>query len=230
MKATPDQAERLHRFAHDLRNRLAGIQQVLLQVREAPSDDPSELLVFAEQQYFKALRATEELLDELGVDRGIGRLNTASIDLSRIVQDELEALAHRFERKQQRLVVELPERLLIQGDPQGIAQIVAALLSNASKFSAEGAAVRISLQAKEDMAILTMADEGIGLDDEDLKQVFTRYAWLKGRPTAGEAQGRSTLSRAVQWANAHGGQLEAASGGPGLGSTFTLRLPIGLAH
>lgn len=226
MKATPDQAERLHRFSHDLRNRLAGIQQVLVQVQDAPSDDHADLLLFAEQQYFKALRATEELLDDLGVERGVVRLNTGSIDLSRIVQAEMEALAHRFERKQQQLVVEMPERLLIQGDPQWIAQIVTALLSNASKFSAAGSTIRIHLSIEGDDAVLRVADEGIGLDDEDLKQVFTRYAWLKGRPTAGEAQGRSTLSRVAQWAQAHGGRLEAASPGQGQGCMFTLRLPI----
>lgn len=226
MKATSDQAERLHRYAHDLRNRLAGIHQVLWQLRDADGDAQSELLVFAEQQYFKALRATEDLLDDLGVDRGVGRLNNEPLDLVRMVRSGTEALAHRFERKQQRIVTEMPDSLVLPADAHGIELVVNALVSNASKFSGPGSTIRIALHIDGDAAVLSVSDEGIGLDAEDLKQVFTRYAWLKGRPTAGEAQGRSTLARAAQWARAHAGMLEATSPGQGLGSTFTLRLPI----
>jgi signal transduction histidine kinase len=226
MKATPEQADRLHRFAHDLRNRLAAIQQMLAQLGDAGPSDRAELIAFAELQYFKAMRASEELLDDFGVERGAVELKRAPTDLKQLVEQEIAQLAHRFERKQQAVVADLAEGIVADADPHWIGQLVAALLSNASKFSPPGAAMHVVLDRHDGMARLRVRDAGIGMDAEDLAQVFTRYAVLKGRSTAGEAQGRGTLARALQWAQAHGGSLTAESPGAGQGACFTLLLPL----
>lgn len=226
MKASSEQAERLHRFAHDLRNRLAGIQQVLGQLRGNPTDDTAELLLFAEQQFFKAMRATEDLLDDLHVDRSARLSGAERICLSDAVEHGIAAMRHRFERKNQILELDLKADLHIRGDSRFIEDLISALLSNASKFSHLGSPITVSLCAEGDEAKLTVTDLGIGMDTEDLAMVFKRYAWLKGKTTSGEAQGRSTLGRAKQWAELHGGSLSVSSAGPDQGSTFVLRLPI----
>lgn len=225
MKATAEQADRLHRFAHDLRNRLAALQQALAQLGDPPDADAAAVKAFAEQQVFKALRHTEELLDDLGVERGIGALRPARIALNELILAEAGHLRHRLERKAQPLQAALDE-VAAFADPEWAARAVAALLSNASKFSHRGQPIHVSLKADGGAAVLTVRDAGVGLDAEDLAQVFTRYAWLKGTPTAGEAQGRGTLARVRQWAEASGGALSAQSDGPGQGASFTLRLPL----
>jgi signal transduction histidine kinase len=226
LKASDAQAERLHRFAHDLRNRLAALRQAAEQLSDAGPRDRDELLGFAEEQYFKALRATEELLDDLAVDRGVGQLKVERVDLKQLVESEIGLLAHRFQRKNQALMAQMEDGITIVGDPHWIKQAVAALLSNASKFSANSQPITVGLRREGDHARLSVTDRGIGLTAEDAAQVFVRYAMLGGRTTAGEAQGRSTLARARQWALAHNGDLEASSPGPGQGSTFSLRLPL----
>jgi signal transduction histidine kinase len=225
MKATPDQAERLHRFAHDLRNRLIGMQQAMAMLAESAAADRAELMAFAEQQYFKAMRASEELLDDLQVDRAPRIAGPQRVGLHAVVSDAIAALAHRFERKQQQVRVEGAAQAWTMGDPRLLGRLAEALLSNASKFSPAGAPINVRLEVREGNAVLSVTDQGIGLDDEDLAQVLVRYAWLKGRPTAGEAQGRSTLGQAKQWAEAHGGRLSATSPGTGCGTTFTVELP-----
>lgn len=226
MKASPEQAERLHRFAHDLRNRLAAMQQAAAQLANAESNDSEELLAFAEQQFFKAMRTMEELMDDLSVERGVGELKRERIDLKAMVQHEIDQLAHRFDRKQQAITTDLAADAIISADPHWIKLLVAALLSNASKFSSVNAPIGVVLRVIDGHAIIEVRDSGIGIDADELPQVFTRYAMLRGKPTAGEAQGRSTLARAKQWAQAHGGDLEAISSGTGQGSTFRLRLPL----
>lgn len=226
MKASAEQADRLHRFAHDLRNRLAAMQQAIAQIGEVSAEERDELIAFAEQQYFKAMRGSEQLLDDLEVDRMPVIRDPQPVLLNEVAQRAVSALAHRFERKQQRVDADLSMPITVQGDARMLEDLICALLSNASKFSAEGRAIAISLSREEDRAALTVEDHGIGLDAEDLEQVFTRYAMLKGRSTNGEAQGRSTLARARQWATAHGGGLEARSAGTGTGASFTLRLPL----
>lgn len=226
MKATPEQADRLHRFAHDLRNRLGALQQALAQLNDAPPDEREAMTAFAEQQYFKAMRATEELLDDLGIDRAQQPQRMEPMDLGGAVRRAIDLQAHRIARKQQHLTADLAPDVLVKGDPRMLEDLITALLSNASKFSPEGAAIAVTLTCGDGTASLSVRDAGIGMDEEDLAQVFTRYAVLKGRSTAGEAQGRSTLARARQWAQAHGGSLHAESPGPGQGAVFTLRLPL----
>lgn len=226
MKASAEQSDRLHRFAHDLRNRLSAIQQALAQMADASSEERVELIRFAEQQYFKAMRGTEELLDDFAIDRGprLGELRLLRLD--ELARKAIAALEHRFNRKRQHVDAENLQAIAVHGDDRMLFDLVSALLSNASKFSEAGSTIALSLTEQDGAAILVVKDQGIGLEAEDLAEVFTRYALLKGRSTEGEAQGRSTLARAKQWAQAHRGDLTAASEGPGKGSSFSLRLPL----
>jgi len=226
LKATPEQADRLHHFAHDLRNRLGGMQQVLRMLNTPePGMDAAELVEFAEQQYFKAMRLTEELLDDLSVERGIGTLETAAVDLDAAIRSAVELLEHRFARKGQRVEFDEHDRCQVMAEARHLEQLLGALLSNASKFSPAGSVIRIALGNEGTMVHVDVTDPGAGLDAKDLGLVFQRYAILGSRSTAGEDQGRSTLSRARQWAQAMGGDLSATSAGIGAGCTFRISLP-----
>ncbi|MBK7384758.1 MAG: HAMP domain-containing histidine kinase [Flavobacteriales bacterium] len=224
--ATPEQAELLHHFSHDLRNRLAAIQQVLSQLSSTPAEEQAELIGFAEQQYFKAMRSTEDLLDGFHVERGVGALSLSNVDLTELLRASIDLMQHRFTRKGQTLHIDAGSSLTIKADKHWLNELITVLLSNASKFGTPGGVIRIRLSNEDNAAVLTVQDDGAGLDAEDLERIFVRYAWLKSRSTAGEAQGRGNLARAKQWAEAHGGVLQARSAGPDKGSTFELRLPI----
>ena len=225
LTAAPAQAERLHHFAHDLRNRLAGMQQVLrMMATPEPGQDATELTAFAEQQFFKAMRCVEELLDDMGVERGTPALGTVEVDLSSTVQEAVRQLEHRFSRKHQPVDLRVPPTCIALADPVHAELIVSALLSNASKFSKPGDNIEVVLMDSDHEVLLHVRDHGTGLTTADLELVFVRYAMLSSRSTAGEEQGRSTLARARQWAQAMGGDLLAESHGRGQGSTFTLRL------
>ena len=219
------QEERLHRFAHDIRNRIAGMQQVLQHLAaDAARPDLKELVEFGEQQQFKALREVEELLDDLGVVREPPEFHCTTLKFAAVVRNALGSLNHRIDRKQQRVDLQLRDDLPVLGHEEQLVELISALLSNASKFSAAGSTIHVSLQRIDGRVILQIRDEGVGLTPGDLGMVFKRYAWLTSRSTSGEAQGRSTLARARQWARAMGGDLNASSEGSGKGSTFTVTL------
>lgn len=227
-KAAPEQAERLHRFAHDIRNRLTGLREVLRQLGQpAPDIDTAQLTTFGEQQFFKALREVESLLDDLRVERGVGPLNNATLDPAQLVERALADMRHRFAKKDQSVTTALASGLSINGDERCLTELIAALLSNASKFSPRGSEVQLTLESADGNAILRVQDHGVGLRAGDLEQLFVRYAWLHSLSTEGEAQGRSTLARAAQWAEAHGGTICAESAGVGQGCTFILTVPLG---
>jgi len=227
MTADKDQAERLHRFSHDLRNRLIGLQQVLVQFSQQPGEEEQqELIHFGEQQYFKALREVEVLLDDFAVERGTAAPQLVSVALSPLVHEHIELMQHRFLRKRQPLELDLSDDLTVLADPKMLGDILDALLSNASKFSAQGSPIAVSTYSEEGYAIVEVRDLGTGLTPADLEQVFVRFALLCNRPTDGEAQGRGSLAKARELALVQNGSLIARSDGTGCGCTFTLRVPL----
>lgn len=226
MRATPHQAERLHRFSHDLRNRLIGLQQAMERLKEsAEVEEREEVGRYGEQQFFKALREVERLMDDLEVPRGTAVLDLQEFDLTTLVNERIELLRYRSDRKGIRIHFRCDPGLVVTADPRAIGEVVDALLTNAFKFSASGAEVEVDLSRTPEGVALQVRDHGVGLSANDLAQVFERFAWLASRPTAGESQGRGTLARMHAVAKAHKGSLRAESGGEGQGCTFTLLLP-----
>jgi len=225
-RANVAQAERLHKFAHDLRNRLAGLQQVIQHLgANATTEESKELYEFGMQQQFKALRETEVLLDDLGVDRSVGALDRQRVELLPAILKAQLQLAHRFTRKEQQVTMAVDAQISVSADAHYLVEIIAVLLSNASKFTPKGATIQMRAAQVGDLVNIEVQDTGVGLSAEDLLQLFVRYAWLSARSTDGEPQGRSSLARARQWAEAMGGTLHAISAGTGQGTVFTLRLP-----
>ncbi len=220
--------ERLHRLSHDLKNRIGATLEALRGLREPlPGLDADELHRFAERNLFLAMHTLEHALDDLGVERGPGALDLRPTDLAAIAQLAAERSSTRFARKRQTLEQDIAGPLPIRGDQDQLIELVHALLSNASKFAPEGSTVRLQASRHDQDAVVRVIDRGVGLSvGEALAGVFAGCAWRGSRPTAGEGQSRSTLARARQWAQAHGGRLVAHSDGPGSGCTFTLAVPL----
>jgi two-component system sensor histidine kinase MtrB len=113
--------------------------------------------------------------------------------------------------------------MLVLCDALRVERILANLLSNALEHG-EGRPVIVEVTQEDDLALLAVTDQGIGLTQEELASVFTRF-WRadpsRVRRIGGTGLG---LSIALGDARAHGGTLT-ATGAPGEGATFTLRLP-----
>jgi CheY-like chemotaxis protein len=119
-----------------------------------------------------------------------------------------------------------PEPIVLSGDPLRLAQVVAALLSNAVRFTDPGGRIAVSIAREGEHAIVRVSDSGIGMEPELIERAFELFAQADQglARTAGGLGIGLTLARNL--ARLHGGTLEAASKGPGRGSEFTLRLPI----
>ncbi len=221
-----ERSDRLHVFAHDLRNRLTGLWEVMKALRAGdPAMDPDELHAYAEKGYFQAQRQIEELLNDFQVDRDVRIVETSAIGLSDVLRSMLEREQHRLERKGQQVSIAGDPEARAAGDAHWIGQIIQALISNASKFSPKASKIEAEILRDGPRVLLRVTDPGVGMDAADLERVFVRFALLNSRSTDGEAQSRGTLARAKQWAAAMDGELRAHSDGTGQGATFTLTLP-----
>jgi signal transduction histidine kinase len=111
------------------------------------------------------------------------------------------------------------------GDAGRIGQVVTNLLTNAIHFNRDQGEIRLSARAEEGAVLLTVADTGEGIPAENVPHLFERF--YRVDQSRSRIQGRNGLGLAICKAivDVHGGSIDVSSQ-PGVGSTFTVKLPL----
>jgi signal transduction histidine kinase len=167
-----------------------------------------------------------DLLDLARSDAGKLRIDAEPTSVRALTQRVGRQMKPHFEEKDQRLTVSVERGVPdVLADPDRIGQVLSNLLTNAYKYAQDGAHVEMSAAKLGDEVEFTVADNGPGLDVEELDNVFERF-W---RAQSGETQavGGTGLGLAIakSLVELHGGAI-AASSKPGKGATFRFVLPI----
>jgi len=112
----------------------------------------------------------------------------------------------------------------VRGDAVRLGQVLSNLLNNAAKYTPDGGRIGLTVEVRDSQAILTVADNGLGLPAEMLERVFDLFWQFESRDRAqgGLGIGLTLVKRLVEL---HGGDVEARSAGRGQGSEFIVRLP-----
>jgi len=222
--------EFLATLAHELRNPLAPITTSVEILRRAGTDPAvaSRTVGTLERQVRHMARLVDDLLDVSRITRNALALRTSPVDLAAVVAHALEAFLPQAERVQQQVVVDIEAGppVIVDGDRARLVQIVGNLLSNAGRYSEPGSRITLTVRRDGADAVLTVADEGIGIPDDKLQRIFEPFTQL--HPGLERSQGGLGigLSLARRLATLHGGTLEAFSQGEGEGSQFVLRVPL----
>ena len=223
--------EFLAMLAHELRNPLAPIRNSVEVLRRIGPADPRLLQVgeMIDRQVAHMARLVDDLLDVSRVSRGKILLRAERLDLVPLVAAVVADLRGLLATSGLELDQELPlEPIWLSGDPTRLSQVVGNLLQNANKFTNPGGKVRVRLAADREsgQAVLTVEDTGIGMDPDILARLFEPFSQADGsldRSRGGLGLGLALVKGLV---DLHGGEVRAASPGPGRGSTFTVRLPL----
>ena len=216
-------------LGHELRNPLGAIRNAVQLAGRHPARDGvlGRALELIQRQSRILDRLVDDLLDVSRVTSGKIVLQREKVDLGAIAQQALEQvepllLAQRIDSE----VQPSAEPLVVDADPARIEQILTNLLANAAKYTPENGRVTLRLRREDATAVVSVTDTGYGIAKELLPRIFDLFA--QGDVSLDRARGGLgiglTLSRSL--AELHGGSLRATSDGPGLGSTFTLRLPL----
>jgi PAS domain S-box-containing protein len=220
--------EFLAMLAHELRNPLAPIGSAASLLRTAQLDQAGMArtgeIISRQVRHMAAL--VDELLDVSRVTRGQITLRRASVDLRALAAQAVEQVRPLIDSKRHRLELAMPPGMpCVAGDADRLVQVISNLLGNAAKFTPEGGEIRLACTIEQDQVVLTVADNGIGIAPEFLDQIFELFS------QGDQAQDRSNgglgigLALARSLVELHGGSIAAKSGGPGAGSTMTVRLP-----
>jgi diguanylate cyclase (GGDEF)-like protein len=228
-KVQARQTDILGLVAHELRNPLAPMLMAAATLTRGRPDarQMRQVQGIIERQVGHIGRLVEDLLDVSRVNTGKLRLDCGMVDFAELVADAVATLRPAIDVRLQRLAVLLRTELPpIYGDRVRLTQVLANLLDNACKYTRIGGALELSVVATADMLVVTVCDDGIGIDASVLPTIFDAFV-QDGRAVrfsgAGLGIGLTVVRELVE---AHGGDITASSGGIDLGSRFVVTLPL----
>jgi CheY-like chemotaxis protein/two-component sensor histidine kinase len=221
-------------LAHELRNPLAPIRNAvrILQQLGPPEPRLERARAIIDRQVSHQARLLDDLFDVSRLTRGMTTLCKERLDLAQLIRHVADDSQGLMEQAGVTFSEEIPEESVwVEGDPIRLAQIVGNLCGNAAKFTERGGHVglRLAVEAEKKRAVITVRDTGIGIDPEMLPRVFDVFAQADQslhRSPGGLGLGLALVKGLTEL---HGGQVRAASEGPGCGSEFTVLLPLASA-
>ncbi|MGY2702868.1 ATP-binding protein [Nocardioides sp. HB32] len=226
MRALRVKDEFVASVSHELRTPLTSINgyvNILLERDDLPTDVVAQLEVVA-RNTVRLTRLVSDLLHTAQNDEGPMRVVREHTDLAAVVRGCVEAAGPAARRAQVTIAVDAPDTLTANVDAERMAQVVDNLLSNAVKYSRREGHVRVRLGTDAGGVVLSVADDGIGIDAADRDRLFTRFFRTREaeeRAIQGVGLGLSITRSIVE---AHGGRVEVHSQ-LGVGSEFVVRLP-----
>ena len=214
--------------AHEINNPLASIaicaESLEGRFREILDESDSRQAVIGnylrmiQTEAFRCKGITEKLLDFSRIGPG-KRQNT---DLGELIRSVLEMLSHLGKYQRKHIEFAPREAVIAAVNPQELKQVVLNLLTNALDSLDDGGTVRVQLDARGGYAVLSVIDDGCGMDADVLEHVFEPF-FTRRRGGQGIGLGLSITYRIIADL---GGDIEAYSAGSGRGSTFRVRLPL----
>jgi PAS domain S-box-containing protein len=217
--------------SHELRTPLTALQLTLEKLlRDAPKACPGNdghsfvrHSARAVVQVHRMADLVQELLDVSRLASGRVELQLGPVDLAAVVAAGVERLAEAARRAGCTLLFERDGPLVGLWDASRLERVVMNLVSNAIKYGA-GKPVHVDVHAAADRAILTVRDDGIGIDPEDQRRIFGQFERaVSSRNYSGFGLGLWIVREIVRM---HGGSVLVASAA-GAGATFTVSLPRG---
>lgn len=216
-------------LSHELRTPLNAMLGWVRMLRDGALDEghSAKALEVIERNTRQQSTLIEDLLDVSRIVSGKMRVDKEFVDIVPLLNTVSETIRPLALNKNIKFDVEAYDgTLFMNGDPVRLAQMITNLLQNAVKFTPAGGRIIFSFLRNGSEAILTVKDTGIGIEAGFLPNIFDRFSQADGsakRNYTGLGLGLTIVRTIV---SLHGGEIRAESDGPGMGSVFTVTLPL----
>jgi len=214
--------------AHEMRNAMGPLTCAIdiLALRAADVPETAKLVPVVHRQMRQLGKLTEDLLD-------LGRAANEEFRMTfraESVQDIVGGVAAAWNilaaMKGQAISLAMPQApLVVQADRVRLAQAIQNIVANAIKYTPEGGAIAMNVLASGNSVKIEVVDSGIGIAASDIDKVFELFYSAGGDDARASGCGIG-LALAAKLVELHGGSISAASGGLGMGTVFTIALPL----
>ena len=222
--------ELLATLSHELRTPLSSILlwSKILQPDNSLANLPQlrEGLAAIELGAQSQKRLLDDMIDATRIASGKFRLNFRDIDFAQVIRDALDAIKPTADAKGVKLISAFGDDLgRVRADPDRVGQIVWNLLSNAVKFTPAKGRIDVGVRRFDGSVEIRVEDNGCGIPADFLPRIFDRFSQAQSGAAGGGGIGLG-LAITRQLVELHGGTIEAHSDGAGMGSVFTVRIPL----
>ncbi len=218
-----------HEFRTPLTLMLGSLEELLREGNSNLTARDQATIETTHRNAIRLLRLVNALLDFSRIEAGRTRAQFQRTDLAQYTADLASNFRPIMEKGGLGFQVDCPSlQEPTYVDKEMWEKIVLNLLSNAFKYTLTGS-ITMRLRAENEQAILTVQDTGVGIPAAELPKMFERFHRVQnvvGRTFEGTGIGLSLVRELV---GMHGGEISVASQ-EGVGSTFTVRIPLGKAH
>jgi two-component system OmpR family sensor kinase len=217
--------------SHELRTPLATIRTNLELLQRAGDDlsmlDRDEAMADALAEIERMSRLVSDLLTLARVDSGLRLERREVVPMDRVVRDVFRQARLMAMPREHRVQAEPIEPATVVGDADYLKELLLVLVDNAIQYTPDGGEICLSLEHQGNEAVVSVSDNGVGIDQDDLPHLFERFyrADHARHRVTGAARGTGLGLSIAKWiAEEHGGRIEVRSE-HGRGATFTVRLP-----
>ena len=214
-------------ISHELKTPIGGIS-ILAEAISEGSDDPEMVKNFSERMKIEASRLShlvQEIIDLSRIQDQNTTQNSQIVSLKHVIEEAIYQSKVRAEKRHVEINFVCEEDIEFFGDRKQLVMAISNLVENAINYSPERTTVNVLLKKNEEIAEITISDQGVGIAEEDIDRIFERFYRVdsaRSRETGGTGLGLSIVKHVI---SNHGGDVQVWSV-PGTGSTFTVLLPL----
>jgi len=213
--------------SHELRMPLTILKgEIEVALRQSRSAEEYETLL---RQHLDITERMQRIVDDLltlaRADAGMLELEQKPLDLSLLLQEVGQHHLVLFASHKLHLEIDIQDDLEVMGDESQLQRVIFNLLGNAYKYAPEGSTVWLTAYAKQEVALITVCDEGMGIAKEHHKRLFHRFYRIDD--ARARKQGSAGLGLAIckHIVDAHHGDIRVESE-EGAGASFIIELPL----
>ncbi len=215
--------------SHELRTPLTSIKGYVDLILDEEAGEINEIqrefLSIVKENSDRLVELINDLLDISRIESGRIHLKVQPLQVAERIKGAVDTFRAVLEQNGRSITVEVPNDLpRAAGDPDRVGQVLINFISNAIKYSPEGGNVWVRSESDDDFVRISVTDEGIGIAEEDMAQLFTKFYRVDSKLTreiGGTGLGLSIVKSIIELL---GGQVGCESE-PGKGSTFWFTLP-----
>jgi two-component system sensor histidine kinase SenX3 len=214
-------------ISHELKTPI-GALSLLSEAISSAKDEPEAMERFASRIKTEAKRLEDLVREIINLSRLQGEdplMDPYPIDLLEVAKKAIDQAETSAESRRIEIELSGKEHVIVMGDLEQLVMAIHNLIENAINYSPEGTHVAVEVRVNDNVAEVSVKDQGIGIKEEELERIFERFYRVdpaRSRETGGTGLGLSIVKHVAQ---NHGGEVRVWSK-VGLGSTFALRLPI----
>jgi signal transduction histidine kinase len=221
----------MHFVTHEMRTPLTAIQgsSELMSRYALPEEKRKQIAELINSESKRLGRMIEMFLNVERLSAGQMELKKETFSAAGLMAGCVQRALPLAERKQIRILTEAaPDDVALTGDRELMEYAFYNLLTNAIKYSPQRTQVTLVAARRNGHVHISVQDQGIGMDQKEVKKIFQKFYRTKRAEQSGEAGTGIGLSIVEQIVTQHGGAIEVASR-PGRGSRFTMVLPVPVA-